>query len=77
MIFNAANVKLGVLFNSHHMFSPFPTCCTVKRCVHSYSGGKSPFCVSEASSLGLFEYLYFSNRLGDEATPNFRRDMSL
>ena len=24
VIFNAANVKLGVLFNSHHMFSPFP-----------------------------------------------------
>ena len=24
IIFCAANVKLGVLFNSHHMFSPFP-----------------------------------------------------
>ena len=29
MIFNVADVKLGVLFTSHHMFSPIPTSCTV------------------------------------------------
>ena len=41
---SAANVQLGVLFISHHIFS-FSPLCMLNCCVHSYSAGKIPFVV--------------------------------
>ena len=43
MIFKVADVKLGVLFISHHMFSPFLRLLHCDCWVHLYSAGKLPF----------------------------------
>ena len=45
LTFNVADVKLGVLFISYRMFSPFPHFLHCDCLVHSYSAGKLPFYV--------------------------------
>ena len=44
LIFNVADVQLGVLFISHRMFSPFLHFLHCDCSVHSYSESKLLFC---------------------------------
>ena len=74
LIFNVADVKLGVLFISHHMFFLSFSLYTVNCGVHSYSACKLPFCVHNCNliffmdSQGGGEKVYSVNSFRDNDT---------